>query len=471
MKKPFVIIVIVLLLAGIAAGVFYLRDRRAETTTSEDQILREAQVTRDTLNVTVIASGNLVADKKLSLNFGTSGIVSDVAVEVGDQVEEGDVLARLDMSDFERAVEQAELSLEQAELNLALLREPPDEDEINVTELSIRDAANSINVAQASRELAEAQAARDIRLAKENREDAEEAQENALETLDEFGLPKAYAAPVSAAAQEAAGNVGVTLAKAEYDIQQAQSQRMRAYESYKRAQAQLEDLTGGPDLLEVRRLELQAAQARLDILQAQARIEDATLTAPFDGVISQINLTEGQPTSVELPAIRMLDTSAFYVELTIDEIDIGRISVGQPASITLDAYPNVTFAGEVDLVKSIPEEVGGVIAYPVRIKITEAAPVPFLDGMTASARLTVEQVENALLVPNWAVRTDQASSETYTYCYCVEGSEITRKPVETGARNETYTQVVSGLEEGETIALVSEERDLFEFQGPPSTGD
>jgi hypothetical protein len=74
-------------------------------------------------------------------------------------------------------------------------------------------------------------------------------------------------------------------------------------------------------------------------------------------------------------------------------------------------------------------------------------------------------------VPNWAVRTDQASSETYTYCYCVEGSEITRKPVETGARNETYTQVVSGLEEGETIALVSEERDLFEFQGPPSTGD
>lgn len=471
MKKPFVLIIVVLVVAGIAAGAFLLRDRWMETDASESQMLRSTEVTRDTLNVTVIASGKLVADKKLSVNFGTSGIVSEIAVEVGDIVKKGQILARLKTSDFERAVRQAELSLEQAEINLAMLREPPDEDEIELTERSIRDAANRIGIAQANRELAEAQAAREIRIAKENREDAEEARNEVLDTLDDFGLPEAYAAPASAAAQEAAGNVGVTLAKAEYDIQQAKSQRLRAYESYRQAQAQLENLTDGPELLEIRRLELQAAQANLDIIEAEARIEDATLTAPFDGVISQINIAEGQPASVEMPALRILDTAAFYVELTIDEIDIGKISVGQAASITLDAYPDLTVEGEVDLVKSIPEEIGGVIAYPVRIQITESPAIPLLDGMTASAQLTVEQIENALLVPNWAVRTDQSSSETYTYCYCVEDSEIRRIPIETGARNETYTQVVSGLEEGMTVALISEERDLLEFQGPPSTGD
>ncbi len=471
MKKPFVLIIIVLIVAGAALGAFFLRDRWLDDDTAESQILRKAEVTRDTLNVTVIASGNLVADRKLSLNFGTSGIVSEIAVEVGDTVKEEQVLARLETNDFERTVRQAELSLKQAELNLAILQAPVDDDEIELTEMSIRDAANSINIAQASRELAEAQASREIRIAEENRDDAEEARDKVIDTLRDSGLPEAYGAPASAAAQEAAGNVGVTLAKAEYDIQQARSQRLRAYENYKRAQAQLNDLTDGPEQLEIRRLELQSAQARLDLLEAEARIEDATLTAPFDGVVSQINLTEGQRTTVDIPALRILDTSAFYIELTIDEIDIGRVAVGQPVAITLDAYPDLTFAGEVELVKSIPEEIGGVIAYPIRIRITGSPQVQLLDGMTASAQLTVEKIEDTLLVPNWAVRTDQSSSETYTYCYCIEGSEIRRITIETGARNETYTQVVSGLEEGETIALISEERDLLEFQGPPSTGN
>lgn len=471
MKKPFILILILLLVAAGVAAAIFIRGRQSQADASENQVLRKTEVTRDVLNVTVIASGNLVADKKLALSFGTAGMVDDVVVEVGDYAEKGQVLARLDTSDFEQALEQAELSLEQAELNLAILQEPVDEDEIELTELSIRDAANSINVADASQELAQAQAAREIRIAKENREDAREALENVLDTLDDYGIPEAYAAPASAAAMEAAGNVGVTLAKAEYDIQQAQSQRLRAYESYQRAQSQREDLTDGPEQLEVERRQLQIEQAKLDILEAKANIEDALLTAPFDGTISQINLTEGKPATTELPALRILDASTFYVELTIDEIDIGRISVDQPAEITLDAYPDLTIKGKVDLIKSIPEEVGGVIAYPVRVIITEPTQVPLLDGMTASARLTVEQIENALLVPNWAVRTDQASSETYTYCYCIEGNEIKRKPIETGARNETFTQVVAGLEEGETVALVSEERNLLEFQGPPSTGD
>lgn len=471
MKKPFVLIMILLLLVGSIAAVIFIRDRQSEAGTSEDQVLRKTEVTRDDLSVTVIASGNIVADKKLALNFGTAGMVDDIIVEVGEYVDKGQVLARLDTNDFELALERAELSLEQAELNLAILQEPVDEDDIELTDSSIRDAANSIKVAQASEELAQAQAAREIRIAKENREDAQEALERTLDTLDDYGIPEAYAAPVSAAAMEAAGNVGVTLTKAEYDIQQAQSQRLRAYESYRQAQSQRENLTDGPDQLEVERLQLQIEQARLDILEAKSNIEDAILTAPFDGVISQINLTVGQPTTTELPALKVLDTSTFYVELTIDEIDIGRISVGQPVEITLDAYPDLAIEGKVDLVKSIPEEVGGVIAYPVRIMITESARVSLRDGMTASARLTVEQIENALLVPNWAVRTDQTSSETYTYCYCIEGDEIKRKSIETGARNETFTQVIAGLEEGETVALVSEERNLLEFQGPPSTGN
>jgi HlyD family secretion protein len=471
MKKPFVLFMILLLVAGIVGAALFIRGRQSEANTDESRILRKTKVVREDLNVTVIASGNLVADKKLSLSFGTTGIISDIDVEVGDYVEKGQILARLDTSDFEKAVEQAELSLQQAELNLAILREPADEDEIELTDLSIRDAAHSITVAKASEELAQAQAARDIRIAKENREDAQEALQNVLDTLDDYRLPEAYAAPASAAAMEAAGNVGVTLAKAEHDIQQAQSQWLRAYESYKRAQNQRENLTEGPDLLEVERLQLQIEQAKLDLLEAKDRVEDALLTAPFDGTISQINLTEGQPATTEIPALKILDISTFYVELTIDEIDIGRISPGQPAEITLDAYPDLTVKGEVDLVKSIPKEVGGVIAYPVRVIITESSQVPLLDGMTASARLTVEQIENVLLIPNWAVRTDQASSETYTYCYCIEGSEIRRKPIETGARNENYTQVISGLEEGETVALVSEERSLLDFQGPPSTGN
>lgn len=468
MKK---VITWIIILAVIAAGVWgalWFREQRAQSQSVTGDVLRTGQVTRGELVITVPASGNVAVNRKVNLSFKLPGNVTSVSVAVGDHVKAGQELARLDTANLERAVRQAEIALEQARLNLTTLQKPAGEEDIRLAELAIQNAAQSLEVARISKEAAEAQASLSIRSAQDVADKVEEAYEGAIDRLDQMGLPLSYAAGVTAAYMEAEGNVGITQVKSEYQLQQIRSQWLSAYQSYRQAQQNLEKLQVGPDADRIRQVELQIEQAQLNLEQTEESLANANLTAPFDGVVATVNIQAGAAAPTGLPAVTLLDISELYIEANVDEIDIGKIAVGQPVSVTLDAHPQATLPGTVERISATPTNVSGIIAYKLRVKLANTGGLLVLEGMTVSVLVQTDIISDVLLVPNWAVRTDQTSSETYAY-RIVDGVPV-RTPVTIGERSDTHTVIVSGLTENATVALVTETRSLFDMQGPPSMG-
>lgn len=468
MKKIITWIIILALIAAGVGGALWWRNRQAQAQSAANDVLRTGRVERGQLVITVPASGNVTVNQKANLSFKLAGNVVAVHAAVSDHVKAGQELARLDTANLERTIRQAEIALEQARVNLAQLQKPVGEEDIRLAELAIQNAAQSLEVARVSKEAAEAQANLSIRLAQEMADKTEEAYENIIERLDQYGQPRAYAAGATVAYLEADGNVGITRLKSEYQLQQIRSQWAAAYQAYQQAQQNLKKLQAGPDADRIRQVELQIEQAQLTLTQAQESLTNTVLIAPFDGVIAAVNIQAGAPTPTNLPAVTLLDDSQLYIEVNVDEIDIGKIAVGQPVSISLDADPQAALAGTVERIAATSSNVGGVIAYRLRVLLTDTGGALILDGMTVSVLIQTNVITDVLIAPNWAIRTDQASSETYVYR--IENGVPVRTPVTTGERSDTHTIITSGLAEGDTVALVTETRSLLDMQGPPSMG-
>ena len=474
MRKAITWIIAVALLAGAVGGGLWLLNRQRQAAEQVVEVLRTGEVVQDDLEITVSSSGNVVVERRVDLAFETPGTVGTVNIEVGDRVKTGDLLSELDDDTLTDGVRQAELGLAQAQLNLQQAQEPADEADFRLAELAIREAVQAMAVADTSAALAQARAAIDQTRAQEFEKDAREAYETYTDLLDDYGLPLAYASGITAMYMEAEGNVGITQLRSEVAIQQAQSQWLSANQRYAKATRDLELLQQGADENQIESLELQVEQAELSLEQAHADLASAQLVAPFDGIIAAVNLQPGSapPNPARPgggPAVTLLDDTTVYVDLTIDEIDIGAIFEGQPLVLTLDAYPDVTLSGVTERLSALSNISGGVIAYTVRARLADTDSVAIRDGMTAGARITTGVLENVVLIPNWAIRTDQTSDEIFTYCYCLDSGTPMRRPIELGARGEAWTQVLSGIDAGSSVALVSESVSLFDLQpqGPP----
>lgn len=129
--------------------------------------------------------------------------------------------------------------------------------------------------------------------------------------------------------------------------------------------------------------------------------------------------------------------------------DIGKVKVGQPATISISSMEGTELAGRVTKVDVLPSESssGGVVEYPATILLTQRAK-GLRAGMSASAEVVVEQVADAITVPNEAI----ASGPSKTVTVQAAGRE-TQKTVETGLVGDESTEILSGLEPGETLVL------------------
>ena len=465
MKRVLIWIVVVVVIGAIAGGLWY-RNQQLAQAQLRAEILRTAEVTLGNIEITIAASGNVVVAGQYDLTFTSQGTVRMVDVEAGDRVEQGQVLAQLDDTSLVDAMRQVELDLTQAEINLRQLQKPATESQIAQAELSIQESVQAMQVADANEQVALTQAQIDETRAQQAAKNAEDAYNSVISTLDRYGIPEAYGAGVTASYMQAEGNVGVTQLKSDYAIQQAQSQYLSAYERYRRASQSLTQLKDGADAKQVRNLELALAQVQVRLEQAKANLDSVNLTAPVSGIVSAVNVQANTPAVAGLPAVTILDDSTLYVDLLVDEIDIGNVRQGQDVQLVLDAYPDTIFAGTVERIEMLAQTGTGTVTYPVRIQLGDTQGAQVREGMTASATITTGVVQNVLIVPNWAVQTDQTSDQIYTYV--VSNGTPERAPITIGVRNDSLTQVTSGLDQGATVALVAEPTNLLNIQGPAS---
>ncbi len=207
--------------------------------------------------------------------------------------------------------------------------------------------------------------------------------------------------------------------------------------------------------------EAQVAQARAALELAELSLERATLRAPFDGVVAEVNVAAGEVASTVVPPIVLIDTSKSRLTVSADEMDVARLSEGKTARVTIDALPGTVVTGTVEQIAPAPTLEGGVVYYDVTVELAPTD-APIRTDMTANATIVVEELTDVLTVPTWAVRVDRATGQTYVHQQV--GDEIERVDVEVGVRHGGVTQVLDGLSEGDEIVRLPESAP-FDFGG------
>jgi len=369
------IIIGVIVLAILAAGYYGLSGNlrgggKATPTPAASAGLGEDVIT---------ASGTVVPAKQARLGFRLGGRVRQVLVKAGDTVKAGDPLVRLEAAELEAAVAQAQAGVAAAQAQLALAKAGARPQEIAAAEAGLAAAraqlaqvqagprAEQIAVAQAQVQQAATNLARAQSLYDQVRGLGGSLEQDALYQRDAAG-----AALAAAQAQLALARAGATaeeIAAAQAVVDQAQ--------------AQLDLLKAGARPEELAAAQAHLAQAEAVYRQALAAQAEATLTAPFAGTVTAVAIHEGELAAPGLPIVTLGDLSVLRIKTTdLGESSVGRLQVGQTATVTFDALPGVGLRARVAEIAPMASSEQAGTNYTVTLDLAQTNP-GLRWGMTA----------------------------------------------------------------------------------------
>jgi HlyD family secretion protein len=253
--------------------------------------------------------------------------------------------------------------------------------------------------------------------------------------------------------------------------------------SVEQAQISLDSLTTPGSVSSIAGAEASLAQAQVAYDQAQLDLAEATMSAPFDGVVAAVDASPGDDASAA--TITVIDQSQFYVDLSLSESDIGAVTVGQPVTLSFDALGDVTIDGEVQSVAPVATVTSNVATYTVRVSFAPGD-AAIRAGMTATGAIITAEREGAILVPTRAIQTVGGAK---TIQVQQAGQPPVTVAVETGLSSGGQTEILSCVEtggqclqEGDTLLIVSSAGDTSSsassqntllgggMAGPPSGG-
>jgi HlyD family secretion protein len=265
-------------------------------------------------------------------------------------------------------------------------------------------------------------------------------------------------------AQKEAAEAALDAARTQLEALQAGARPADLQEAnVARAEAAYDRLLEAPMAAELAILEAQVEAARTNVALAELQLRQATITAPMAGTVANVLINVGEQATPGAPAVTLVNEEAFHIEVSVDEIDIDQVTLGQEVEITLDALPDTVVTGTVaDIAPTAAGDGVGIVTYQVTINIA-AEDVPLRPGMSANAAIVVEEVDDVLVVPNWAIRLDRQSGQAFVNRLLADGS-VAEVVVETGLRNEQFSEVVSGLQAGDAV-VVTDEREAFSLFG------
>lgn len=210
-------------------------------------------------------------------------------------------------------------------------------------------------------------------------------------------------------------------------------------------------------------IDLQAQKNNLekqknDLADLKAELADYTVYAPFSGTVATVNVKNGDSVSAGT-SLATLITRQKIAEISLNEIDAAKVKVGQKATLTFDAVDGLSASGEVASVDTLGTVSQGVVSYTVKIGF-DVEDERIKPGMSVNASIVTDVSENAIIVPNAAIKTQgnrsyveiaEASGDNRV-AFSPQGTELPALPraqiVETGLSNDSVTEIVSGLNEG-----------------------
>lgn len=410
---------------------------------------------RGDVQVTVSATGSIRPHQQLPMFFLLPGTVDEVLVAEGESVRTGQTLARLETDDLELAVRETELTLALQQVAFDLLTADPRDVALDVAEAAVYAANAQLAFAQ------ELPDPRNERIALLQLELARnqlwqiQMQRDQARLLNRFGLDR------SGQYRQAETSVNRTeyeVSIAEQQLSQVQnatanpSNVASARAALVNAQSALQRLLDGPTEIDLDIANGQLQMAYLAVELARYQLSQAVLEAPFDGTVVAVNLVPGEAPPLTVPALELIDTAGYYLDVAVDEIDIVQVGFGQLAEIRLDALPDEQLSGTVTRIEDVATNLGGVITYRVRVTLDPSA-VPVRVGMSVTVTILVDEVTDVVRVRNRFIRLDRRTQQAFVTVRHTDGV-LEEVEVMLGRRNETYSEIVSGLNEGAEIVLV-----------------
>jgi len=442
---------------------------------SEKEVEPYVEVARGDLLVTVSGSGNIETSQDANLSFGSGGRIARIHVEKGDRVAKGEILAELDLDSLELAKEQAEYVLTQAEVALT---------QAELSQKTAEYELDNIIDQQDTLELALFNAQIDVRSARNHLDETRDIYtwpdiETAQKDVDNAKAFLQYALDRNlsdetidyAQARLDAAEAVLDAKRNAYDTEEVAIARMQleaAELAEAQAQKNLDKLNQDITLKELRveaaraavgQAKQSVALARRSVEQAEKDLKEAVIIAPFDGIVASVTAEEGDmipsPTMSPRQIISLIDPTSLELVVEVDEIDIPDVEVGQKVIITLDALPDREFDGVVATIYPLPTEVGGVIVYNIKIGLNVPENSGVRVGMSAETDIVLTSRTNVLLVPDRAIGKD---SEGNPIVNVVTGKALEERPVVAGISDGFNTEIVSGLQAGETVLADSKRR-------------
>ena len=483
------------LCVAVAGGVFLLRPQQAKPASVDASYTEAAPERRDVTN-TLSGTGTLNPANTYTVKSLVDGKVLTGTIEEGDIVEESNVLYTIDSSDASTNFEKAEIAMQQAQRSydkvvdrqyvraevagvVSSLKVTKGDEVTSGQEVAvIRDSSRMLLTLEfPAADAANFSVGQSAAVTLDGTFEQLNGTVTSVSGTDALSAGNLLTRTVTITVQNAGGLTTAQAATASINGVSSIGSATFAYQAERTLTAQAagtvtsinvqegsdvakDDIIlglSGDDLTEsIQSASESLRSAEISMQNLQDTMNNYTVTAPISGTIIEKDAKVGDAVKTGDTLCIVYDLSYLEMSINVDELQISSISVGQQVQITADAVPDKTYVGTVTRVSMKGKSDGGTTTYPVTIRIDDTDGLR--PGMNANAEIVVAEAKNALVVPNAAVvrgsyvlvtKDSPSAANADTAMEAPEG--FVYVPVKTGVSDDDYTQIVSGIQEGDTI--------------------
>jgi HlyD family secretion protein len=385
-----------LVVVGLAVGAVYVL-AGAKSARAELDPASVATVERGTMVKSVVATGKIEPITKVEIKSKANGIIERLPVDVGAIVNPGDILAELDKENLSASLREATANLQAAEANLTGAQATLEK---NVIEAEGPDV-----------------------------EFARRAHERAAKLFEQNLIPQS----------------GLDDAKSALEVATNKQRTAKGQLSISRSN--------------IAQAEAKVAQAKAAVARSEEDLRNATIRAPIKGMVLSRDVERGSPVSSILNmgsaatlVMTLGDIEQVFVRGKVDESDIGRVRLNQPARISVETFKDRKFDGKVTQISPIGVEKDNVTTFEVKVSIQNPGN-ELKANMTANAEIVLQELPNSLIVPEATIVYD-AQKQTFVDLVAVDAPQGKRRvPVKVGVGTGTRTQLLAGVKEGDKVLL------------------
>lgn len=483
------------LCVAVAGGVFLLRPQQAKPASVDASYTEAAPERRDVTN-TLSGTGTLNPANTYTVKSLVDGKVLTGTIEEGNIVEESNVLYTIDSSDASTNFEKAEIAMQQAQRSydkvvdrqyvraevagvVSSLKVTKGDEVTSGQEVAvIRDSSRMLLTLEfPAADAANFSVGQSAAVTLDGTFEQLNGTVTSVSGTDALSAGNLLTRTVTITVQNAGGLTTAQAATASINGVSSIGSATFAYQAERTLTAQAagtvtsinvqegsdvakDDIIlglSGDDLTEsIQSASESLRSAEISMQNLQDTMNNYTITAPISGTIIEKDAKVGDAVKTGDTLCIVYDLSYLEMSINVDELQISSISVGQQVQITADAVPDKTYVGTVTRVSMKGKSDGGTTTYPVTIRIDDTDGLR--PGMNANAEIVVAEANNALVVPNAAVvrgsyvlvtKDSPSAANADTAMEAPEG--FVYVPVKTGVSDDDYTQIVSGIQEGDTI--------------------